>query len=380
MASVARDESAAGTSTSDYCGCLVTPALPDTGPGKRAKREPKNARLQQQAHAACKPVLDAVWVVFILLAITVVLVPIGAVCLSYGIQPGTVSARYDTTCFNDSSLASATNEARQQAVWAAEASGTSDSALSCTVELVIEKDMNAPVYLFYKVYGLYQNNYRYVQSRSYQQLVGQDNAYTGTCDPQLYYGGNESRIINPCGLAPWTLFNDTFQLSVEGLRGGAPQPLPLQTAGIASASDVKYLYGDYMAQWFNPRLNDLRGGGNLSAPIDQSDQLMIWLRLAPLAGFYKLWGVVGRDLKAGERVLVNVVNRYNTFQFNGRKEVVLATSSWLGTYNPVIGSVLLATGGLSALSAIVYLAFALSLRRENGDLLILTDADWARLG
>lgn len=48
-----------------------------------------------------------------------------------------------------------------------------------------------------------------------------------TCDPQLYYGsslnssnyGVESKIIKPCGLIAWSLFNDTY--SVRGWRRGA---------------------------------------------------------------------------------------------------------------------------------------------------------------
>jgi hypothetical protein len=47
------------------------------------------------------------------------------------------------------------------------------------------------------------------------------------CDPQLYYNssgdsknnGMESKIIKPCGLIAWSLFNDTY--SVRGCGRGA---------------------------------------------------------------------------------------------------------------------------------------------------------------
>ena len=55
-------------------------------------------------------------VVFIYLAIGAVLLPIGAVCLAYGIKPVEVSQRYDQNCFSPNFTGS-TNGERQQYVW-----------------------------------------------------------------------------------------------------------------------------------------------------------------------------------------------------------------------------------------------------------------------
>lgn len=35
---------------------------------------------------------------------------------------------------------------------------------------------------------------------------------TSYCRPQEYLAGNQSQPIRPCGLAAWSLFNDTFQV------------------------------------------------------------------------------------------------------------------------------------------------------------------------
>ena len=55
-------------------------------------------------------------VVFIYLAIGAVLLPIGAVCLAYGIKPVEVSQRYDQNCFSPNFTGS-TNGERQQYIW-----------------------------------------------------------------------------------------------------------------------------------------------------------------------------------------------------------------------------------------------------------------------
>eukprot|EP00955_Chlamydomonas_euryale_P010822 116859-Chlamydomonas_euryale.AAC.1 len=133
--------------------------------------------------------MDAVWVVFIFLAIGAVMLPIGAVCLSYGLQPNEALVRYDQTCFANPEVAAGSNSERLAAAWAAEASGNAETELACTVELQILEDMPAPVYFFYELSGFYQNNYRYVESRSYEQLVELEGADTGMCSPQVGTGG-----------------------------------------------------------------------------------------------------------------------------------------------------------------------------------------------
>ena len=38
------------------------------------------------------------------------------------------------------------------------------------------------------------------------------------CDPQLYYNGNSSQTILPCGLIAWSLFNDTYNVRARAGR------------------------------------------------------------------------------------------------------------------------------------------------------------------
>ena len=187
-----------------------------------------------------------------------------------------------------------------------------DPALTCQVSLSIMQSMSPPIYVFYELNGYYQNNRRYVISRSDGQLMNQNNPDTSLCSPQLNYADNSSLPINPCGLTAWSFFNDSYTASV--ISSGSPQPtVPLPVAisstGFAPYSDQKYMFADYNASNFNPIINQYRGGDNITGSVKQDDRFIIWIKLAPLPKFRKLWGVINTPLNAGDTVLLTIVNR-----------------------------------------------------------------------
>lgn len=60
------------------------------------------------------------------------------------------------------------------------------------------------------LYGVW----RYVKSRSDQQNRGLDATDTVIyCQPEEFLNGDKSRLVRPCGLVAWSLFNDTFQVN-----------------------------------------------------------------------------------------------------------------------------------------------------------------------
>jgi hypothetical protein len=129
-----------------------------TSPSKpRQSKEPKYTRLTQQELPACKPVLDAAWVLFIFLGIAAVTIPIGIVCLVFGLKPVEVYARYDESC-----LAQLPNNAARDAWLRAyqSAGAYNASALMCRVALTVPARMKPPVFVYYELDGVYQNHRR----------------------------------------------------------------------------------------------------------------------------------------------------------------------------------------------------------------------------
>ena len=57
----------------------------------------------------------------------------------------------------------------------------------CTVDLVLEKEAKAPIYVYYKLDNFYQNHRRYVKSRVISQLKGtyKEVDSLSECDPVI---------------------------------------------------------------------------------------------------------------------------------------------------------------------------------------------------
>ena len=133
-------------------------------------------------------------------------------------------------------------------------------------------------------------------------------------------------------------------------------------------------------RYFNPAINQYRGGGNITGYVAQDQQFMVWMRLAPLPSLRKLAGVInGVTLQAGDTLQVSVVNQYNSFAFDGEKWLVASTATWLGLENPFLGIVFLVTGCLAVATGLVYLVVATWVRpRALGDLSVLPDSEWTK--
>lgn len=56
--------------------------------------------------------------------------------------------------------------------------------------------------------------------------------------------------------------------------------------------------------------------------VDEDEHFIVWMRVAALPNFRKLWGKINVDLKKGDVITVNVQNLYNTYSFGGQKKLV----------------------------------------------------------
>lgn len=79
------------------------------------------------------------------------------------------------------------------------------------------------------------------------------------------------------------------------------------------------------------------------------------MRTAALPNFRKLYGRIETDLEVNEVIKVVIQNNYNTYSFNGKKKLVISTTTWIGGKNDFLGMVYIIVGGVCLLIALLFM-------------------------
>lgn len=316
---------------------------------RRNSNRPKYSRFTQQELPACKPILTPKWVISVFLLVGIVFIPIGVVSLLASRDVVEIVDRYDSVCVplnsTDDKIGFITNSSIDK---------------TCVRTLTVPKRMKQPIYVYYQLENYYQNHRRYVKSRSDQQLKSASKRDdTGSCDPEDRVNGLP---IVPCGLIAWSLFNDTYNFTVNN-----NQLLNVNKNGIAWKSDRDHKFGKDVFP-LNFQTGPLIGGGQLkNESLDKQEDLIVWMRTAALPTFRKLYGKIEVDLEAGDTINVTLLNNYNTYSFDGKKKLVLSTTSWIGGKNDFLGIAYLTVGGLCFFLAMAFTVVYLVKPRQLGD-------------
>lgn len=366
-----------------------------------SKKPDDTSAFKQQRMPAWQPVMSPPWVIAAFIILSLIFIPIGIVVIVVSDKIVEVKERYDHK----------------------QSCNTLGEGCELKLNVYIPEDMEPPVLMYYQLDNFYQNHRRYAKSRSDLQLAGElpDSGSLGDCDPFLFPGqyrgvpnmqvrlaNNEwfnlaDAPYNPCGLIAWSMFNDSFTLQTDQganicngtLFDGPGNPLAPQNCekkGIAWPSDpgVKFTgaptnqnsaadrpkYLGHQGILFLPNATPAEGEqyaangwyvGEAGHKIpDATDQdLMVWMRLASLSTFRKLYRRVTQRLSKGLYTVV-IQNRFPVSSFKGKKYFVLTTSSWLGGKNAVLGGLYIATGVICLLLGLAFLAKHFTTPRRVG--------------
>ena len=222
----------------------------------------------------------------------------------------------------------------------------------CTLEIKIEeKELKAPVMVYYQLNNFYQNHRRYVKSKSNKQLAGEilsAEEIEADCEP-VYLNKHldvdvaidgvtplvKDAAANPCGLIAKSMFNDTYTLSASG------KDIFINETGIAWASDIthKYKMPENAEKILWKNITD--------------EHFMVWMRPAGLPNFRKLWGRINQDLPIGTYKL-EVNNTFPVKDFEGAKFFVLSTVNAFGGKNSFLGISYICVGGICFVMAILF--------------------------
>ena len=305
------------------------------------------------------------------------------------------------------------------------AGGLSQGCLT-RVPFDLNRELQPPLYLYYRIKGMHQNYREYSQSRYDLQALGEaetDLGYLSNCWPfrqpgefSLGYSPNipitvtggelymNQMVYNPCGTIAWSMFNDTFRLYREttGSReipvciGDAftndSTPIALPTfdpvtfasneqnycskRGITLAADLKQRYkapARGPTQWTaygDPNSNDtyLANGWYFQepghkVPLSTDEDYIVWARVAGMPDFWKLYRRIDTTLVPG-RYIMEVHEFFDTVSFDGEKSFIIATTSVMGGKNYVLGGLLLGFGSLALVLALAFFLISIMKKPE----------------
>ena len=202
----------------------------------------------------------------------------------------------------------------------------------CTFPLQIDKRMEGPVFIYYKLQNFYLNHRHLVESKSWEELRGEEVYTKNNCKNsylmsemfprnspfytnQWGHNFSENNVSSPCGLWARSFFNDTYNLTfANGTR------ININEFDISN---------QYLKENFFKRRNDYKNKQWIDV---ENEHFINWMNIETSHNFKKIWGKINFDLEPGNYTL-SVKYNYDIKKYNADKYVCISNSNRFGINN-----------------------------------------------
>ena len=202
----------------------------------------------------------------------------------------------------------------------------------CTFPLQIDKRMEGPVFIYYKLQNFYLNHRHLVESKSWEELRGEEVYTKNNCKNsylmsemfprnspfytnQWGHNFSENNVSSPCGLWARSFFNDTYNLTfANGTR------ININEYDISN---------QYLKENFFKRRNDYKNKQWIDV---ENEHFINWMNIETSHNFKKIWGKINFDLEPGNYTL-SVKYNYDIKKYNADKYVCISNSNRFGINN-----------------------------------------------
>jgi hypothetical protein len=383
-------------------------------------KKPADTAFKQQRLPACRPIFTPLAVGLTFFAVGIPFVIVGRVVSSASSEITELSVQYDGD--------GATNQGCQ--IDHAGASKSCKVSMTAPVDMAAPVYVYYQLSNFYQNHRRYVKSYDRSQLLGCTSTSGGScSAYAPStqCDPLV---NNGTLLLNPCGLIANSLFNDVILVNTPGLsmqydgtawatdenkyhqpegfeyqeddsgkalgcytrgkdtlRGGAaacadctingafydkckayqctPAPELSKYYGCSPGKYYLFVYPEphatqYLYESFPEVATPMMGV--------ETNRFQVWMRVAALPKFRKLYGIINTDIKANTNVEFMVKANFDVTHFGGTKSLVLTTSSWFGGKNEFLGTCFTVVGSLCLAFGVGFLVKQCASPRILGDL------------
>jgi len=98
-----------------------------------------------------------------------------------------------------------------------------------------------------------------------------------------------------------------------------------------------------------------------------NEHFIVWMRTAALPNFRKLYGRIETDIPQNTELSFQIGRNFVVSSFDGKKKLVLSTTSWIGGKNSFLGIAYIIVGGACLLLSALFFVKELYCPRKPGD-------------